>query len=240
MALLGVTKIPTIIVNAFDIMWYDVDIQPNDTNPFFFKNNPFNYLLNLENNGWTVHLYTGSVTDEIKRSIIPRRDPENYLTEKLGSMMILFEEFSFISETELPEIIANADPSSFAIIDDDRPFYPEIAHYSPIEIFELVDPPTIPLDAITYTVSTNNADRWADVINYIRDNTGRSSLFLSSNRNDRYEQLIELGVVDRPIYIVWSPIYRYTEDEDEVLYLDTQFDRPDRDNLHITVYVWGY
>ena len=153
--------------------------------------------------------------------------------------MTIFEEFNFLSEAELPEIIAKADISSFAIVDPTRPFYPEIARYSPIEIFELVDPPTFPLNAIICIVRTDNINRWANVANYIKRNTNEPARNLSENQDFRYEQIRGLKIARGPIFIVWSPIYRYTEDENEDV--DPEFDRPDLDNIPgVTVYVWGF
>lgn len=43
---------PIVIVNAYDIMWNDVDLAPDDHNPFFFKEDPVQYLSNLANTKW--------------------------------------------------------------------------------------------------------------------------------------------------------------------------------------------
>ncbi|CAH6419162.1 Hypothetical protein HVR_LOCUS356 [uncultured virus] len=242
MALLGV-KIPTVIVNAFDIMWYDVDIGVDDLDPFFFKNDPFIYLSNLRNEGWTVHLYAAPVTDELKRSILYQRNPEQYLKNKLVNLTVMFEEFNFLPETELPGIIANANSASFVIVDPNRPFYQEIARYSPIEIFELVAPPTIPPNVEVYMVNGNNLNRNVQVSNYLKNLTGKIISVLSANRDIRLNQIEKQRTIitnwGKQMFIVWSPVYRYNRNENLNRY--HTFDRPDQDGVPgVTVYTWGY
>ncbi|CAH6419158.1 Hypothetical protein HVR_LOCUS352 [uncultured virus] len=266
MTLLGVTKIPTIIVNAYDLMWYDVDVGSDDPNPFFFKNNPIDYLGNLQEEGWTVYTYAGSSTDEVKRFKFPQKNPEEYLTRKLTVMITLFENvLNFVQEAELPKLIKAADASSFVIIDSTRPFYEGITRYSSIEIFELVDPPTIPTDAIVVLITDSSVSRWESVNQYLRNILGKETFLLDIPRDhnefiramNRYNPEKEIFLIDaqrdlnefframkgynpeKEIFIVWSPVYRYArEDRISGGYI---FERPDQLNIPgVTVYTWGY
>ena len=249
--------IPTVIVNGFDLMWYDYDLSPNDPNPFFFKENPVQYLRNLNAEGWKIYIYFGPTDQEAKQNIIVERDPQKYLSTKAQVIMDLmgdFAEFSMLDD-DLPETIADADPSSFVIIDANRQFPWNLARYTPVEIFGLVVPPTpglvepltISRDDIVYNVTPSDIKRGMDVAAYLRmltENTlwGRNS---NRNRNIRIMQ-IEADKAKNPgknIIVVWSPIYRYQRREDFSLPggIQRYLDRPDQDNIpDVTVYIWGY
>ena len=179
--------------------------------------------------------------EEIKR-IKPYR-----LAVKLANVKILLARTaSFIEETGLPDIIKKADSSSFAIVASDRNFYPRIARYSPIEIFELVNPPIIPANAIVLTVTTTNISRSEEFDRYLQNITGERENFLrlSSTKEKRRVELENLRTTqpNKQIFVVWSPVYRYPQNKTEgVIGAKYEFDRPDQDNFPgVTVYTWGY
>ncbi|CAH6419165.1 Hypothetical protein HVR_LOCUS360 [uncultured virus] len=249
--LLGVTKIPTIIVNAYDLIWHDVNIDPLDKNPFFFKNDPVEYFRNLRKNGWTIYkYYSGSVVDEAKRVKIYHDQPQRYLTRKIAVMNVLFTGIVVpVTEDNLPLIIKRADSSSFAIIDPSRDFYPGIARYSPFEIFESADPPSINPDDIVFQVEGANIGRSTDLLTFLVQDPDFSEIYdLSNIRNTRYESLRRIR--EDPILIIWSPVYRYLRDKledniDERAKIGN-FDRPDYDDYNkevggdIVLHMWGF
>ncbi|CAH6419160.1 Hypothetical protein HVR_LOCUS354 [uncultured virus] len=225
-------------------MWYDIDISPDDPNPFFFKNDPITYLENLQKERWIVRTYAGTPTDEAKKIILHQKNPEEYLSQKLNAMIRLFGKvLNFISETRLPKIVRTADASSFVIINPNRPFHEGIARYSPIEIFELVDPPTVPRYNIVGHVNTSYTTRNYQINTYLRMITKEKKAVinpLSNYRTERYDRISRLRPLARvPVFVVWSPAYRYSEN-DQIQYYN-HFDRPDQDNFYnVTVYVWGF
>ncbi|CAH6419168.1 Hypothetical protein HVR_LOCUS364 [uncultured virus] len=246
MALLGVTKIPTVIINAYDLMWYDVDLRYNDRNPFFFKIDPVNYLRNLQNEGWVIYLYSGLIANEIEKTRFDKRHARQYLTQKLGIIMTLFMGIitATTEEENLQDIIANVSPASFIIIDPARPFYERITRYSPIEIFELVDPPTILPSAIVTVVDVDSVKRREEVQLHLEQITELPISIIPRNIHERFETLRHLRTQypDRPILIVWSPVYRYSENDHPEENRYYRFERPDHEyNLRdVIVYIWGY
>ncbi|CAH6419166.1 Hypothetical protein HVR_LOCUS361 [uncultured virus] len=254
MALPGVTKIPTIIVNAYDLMWHDVNIGPLDREPFFFKNDPVEYFRNLRKEGWTIYkYYSGLMDDEAKRVKIYQDKPFVYLTGKLGIMIDLLTGIAIpLAEDNLPLIIKRADPSSFAIIDPSRDFYPRIARYSPFEIFESVDPPSVNLGDIVFQVEGANVGRLLDVFAFLVQDPKFSEIDdLPSIRDDRYKYLrtIRAEHPNDPILIIWSPVYRYLRDKQEHDIERTMignYERPDYDDYRrevggqIVLRVWGF
>ncbi|CAH6419159.1 Hypothetical protein HVR_LOCUS353 [uncultured virus] len=239
MALPDATKIPTIIVNAYDLMWYDIDIPGDDPNSFFFKNDPVTYLQSLKNEGWTIYLYASSMDDELNRLTFYQMNPPGYLSQKLYQIALKFEGpqiANFVNEVKLLDIIENAESSSFAIIDPTRKFRPGIARYSPIEIFELVDPPVIPPNFMISVVYTNSVSRGASLMNKMKIII-RKDVYEINGEKDNYDRL--RGLVE-PLFLVWSPVYRYS-DNDIVLNNFYNVERPDQQNIPgVTVYTWGF
>ena len=236
--------VPTVIVNGFDLMWYDYDLAPDDPNPFFFKENPIQYLRNLNAEGWKIYIYFGPADQEAKENIIIRHNPQPYLSTKAQVIMDLmgdFAEFSMLGDG-LPETIAGADPSSFVIIDANRQFPWDLARYTPVEIFGLVDPPAILPDDIVYHVVPSDIKRRKKVAAYLRELTDNRNLGLGRKRAERIMRITSWKAAnpDKEMIVVWSPIYRYQRREDFYGPV-TILDRPDQDNIPgVTVYIWGY
>lgn len=231
-----------IIVNLLDLIWHDVDVPADDLNPFFFKNNPVNYLDKLGTEGWTIYMYSSSTGDEIKRVKLFQKDPETYIINKLSIVRKLLGNVGIlVNEHNIAEIITHANPSSFAIIDTTRDFPTGIARYSPIEIFELSDPPTIPLRALILIFQVSNITRMEQIRSYLLPHTGTKVPILPIDRNQRDIILNTLRTKypDMPLFIIWSPVYRYSKD-DNIIEL-TFFNRPDQDNIpKVIKYTWGY
>ncbi|CAH6419167.1 Hypothetical protein HVR_LOCUS362 [uncultured virus] len=251
MTLLGVTKIPTIIVNAYDLIWHDVNIRPDDRKPFFFKNDPIEYFRNLRKEGWTIYkYYSGSMADEAKRVKLYQDKPQVYLAGKLGMIDgSLIGIATTIIEDNLPLIIEQADSSSFAIIDPSREFYPGIARYSPFEIFETHIPPSVNPGDIVFQIEGANVGRLLDILKFLGEDPNFFTIDdLSKTRNARYEYLrsIKNRYPDNPILIIWSPVYRYSENDDIQRAKIGNFDRPDHDDYNkevggqITLHIWGF
>ncbi|CAH6419164.1 Hypothetical protein HVR_LOCUS358 [uncultured virus] len=235
--------VPTVIVNAYDLIWYDVNILPYDPSPFFFKNDPVTYLHNLTTEGWTICVYAESPTDEIARTRT-RINPKIYLTAKLRTMEFIFKRsgtINFIFVKDLPNIIKNANFSSFAIIDPIRPFYEGIARYSPIEIFELVDPPTVSPNTIVTIVNMSNIKRRERMHEYFT-RIGPVTIYTVGGRTDyRLRNLNDISTKNpgKSILVVWSPVYRYSRKRQGKYILN--FGRPDQLNIPgVAVYAWGY
>lgn len=65
-----------VIVNVDDLIWRDLSLDPNDINPFFFKEDPVAYLRNLHLQNWNIYLYRAPLTDE-ELSKYPYRDKQD-------------------------------------------------------------------------------------------------------------------------------------------------------------------
>ncbi|CAH6419822.1 Hypothetical protein HVR_LOCUS903 [uncultured virus] len=134
--------IPTILVNAYDLIWDDIDIDPNDVKPFFFKEDPVSYIRKLKSQGWSVFLYGEFIEKENERCTQFRH--VGWLYDKINVMSNLFDFLGpILSVYDIRDIVANADKSSPVIINHDREFLGKLDRHTPFEIFGTVDPPTL-------------------------------------------------------------------------------------------------
>lgn len=249
---------PIVIVNAYDIMWHDTGLRPDDPNPFFFKENPIAYLRNLHNAEWRIFIYWEPIDQEVKTRGTVYTNPKNVFNGKLEVIRQLSKDFATILadiniNDTLKYIILNFhEPASFAIIDSTREFIPGISRYTPIEIFELVGLPQILPGTIIRTYSNSSyRNVYVDdkIEKYINDNDEKFKRYdwgMSATRKGRRDQIQETQRKNpnRPILMIWNPIYRYPPDYRPIdanpQWVRT-FDRPDQDNFPgVQVYVWGF
>lgn len=227
-----------VIVNGYDLMWHDVYLDPNDPNPFFFKEDSVQYLRDLATKGWEVLMYFGPIDEERERCPYGNNyDVRRILMAKKRVMIKIFSPhitvFDRPDEFFLHEFKYDLYSPSYFIIANSNRNYPEsIARYSPIEIFGLVDPFPKQVDNI-YVLFTYHYGR--------ETNLYKNAPFASPNRNERREQLdhIKRENPNKNIIMIWSPRYRYTPGPKRHIF-NLDFERPDQDNFpDILCYVQG-
>lgn len=240
-----VIQMDTIIVNGYDLMWDDVNVKYNDPRPFFFKNDPVQYLGDLHNNGWRIILYWPHLTEfNIHRyPYNTKTNPMHWLKMRKDNISNLFNPFVEIINLNPGETIADyvdrhkSSAASFIIANADHLY--DVARYSPIEVFELPSmPPVIP-NTKYFVISSDNERRQFFITSPIYRATG-----LSPTKNDR-RQTIENFQKDNPnvnIIVIWSLTYRYPLDQDPVKITNYfTLDRPDQDNQPgVQYYNYGY
>ena len=235
----------TVIVNGYDFMWDDINVESNDPNPFFFKRDPIQYLAGLKNNNWRIILCWISL-DVIEAHM--QRYPYDHIVDaktriidKRNIIINLFAPFAEMVYMNRGETIADyikrdeLSSSSFTITHIKTQHFFDIAQYSPIEIFELPDEPPIIPNAQYYIIASERARLELLIEKYHAKEAEPS-------RNMRQYLIYRNKKPGIDIIIIWSPTYRYSQD---IKYNNVKnpimFDRPDQDNQPgVQYYNYGY
>lgn len=241
----------TIIVYGYDLIWYDINLDPKDVSFFFFKEDPVSYLRNLSAQGWKIILYWPIITNELDRfPTLTRQDADFALANKHMFMNLFFAPFSTIVELEpgqmsenliqtLETLIDVKSPASFAILEADRNLEFPIQRYTSDEIFGFVDPPPVIPNAL-YLIVPDIPERRRWFLQNHEYNVQFTAIAPEGRIGEA--QFNKINKPDMSIVQVWTPVFRYAPNVNRHnVRHHRKLGRPDQDNVQgVIYYTYGF
>lgn len=191
----------TVIVCGNDLVWEDVSLRTNRFSSY--KEDPFDYINNLSQQGWRIIVYFNDHDDRFRELPVLRLYIHNIIqTTKLLLNHKLFR-FDLIEFTKINFDILT--PASFIIVE--KFLNVGITQYAPFELFELQDvPPVIP-NAIYLIVTSYLPRRQVFIENY-----GAIAVPINLRQRQIAVDLIIRNNPGKEIIEIYSPIYKYPSD----------------------------